>query len=61
MENLPDSTPLDVQLLYKLQNELYDLHDRLQFAENANASRVRDQVLSYCINFSIDNETCFPL
>ncbi|EUB55923.1 hypothetical protein EGR_09237 [Echinococcus granulosus] len=39
MEMLPDNTPLDVQLLYKLQSELYDLHDRLQYAENANTSR----------------------
>ena len=40
MEVLGDGTPLDIQLLYKLQNELYDLHDRLQDSENANASRV---------------------
>ncbi|KAL5969752.1 Centriolin [Taenia solium] len=39
METLPDNTPLDTQLLYKLQKELYDLHDRLQYAENANTSR----------------------
>nr|CUU99557.1 centrosomal protein 1 [Hymenolepis microstoma] len=44
MENLPDNTPLDVQLLYKLQDELYDLHDRLQFAENANASRLEEAI-----------------
>ncbi|VUZ50800.1 unnamed protein product [Hymenolepis diminuta] len=44
MENLPESTPLDVQLLYKLQDELYDLHDRLQFAENANASRLEEAI-----------------
>ncbi|KAM3186703.1 hypothetical protein ACTXT7_003781 [Hymenolepis weldensis] len=44
MENLPDSTPLDVQLLYKLQDELYDLHDRLQLAENANASRLEEAI-----------------
>ncbi|VDO01475.1 unnamed protein product [Rodentolepis nana] len=44
MENLPDNTPLDVQLLYKLQDELYDLHDRLQFAENANASRLDEAI-----------------
>ncbi|VDM27478.1 unnamed protein product [Hydatigera taeniaeformis] len=44
METLPDNTPLDVQLLYKLQNELYDLHDRLQYAENANTSRLEEAI-----------------
>ncbi|KAM7539230.1 hypothetical protein Aperf_G00000056983 [Anoplocephala perfoliata] len=44
MEVLPDNTPLDVQLLYKLQDELYDLHDRLQYAENANASRLEEAI-----------------
>ncbi|CDS38108.1 centrosomal protein 1 [Echinococcus multilocularis] len=44
MEMLPDNTPLDVQLLYKLQSELYDLHDRLQYAENANTSRLEEAI-----------------
>lgn len=42
MEALNSATaPLDVMLLYNLQDELCDLHDRLQASENANSSRVR--------------------
>ncbi|KAL5105286.1 hypothetical protein TcWFU_008850 [Taenia crassiceps] len=44
METLLDNVPLDVQLLYKLQNELYDLHDRLQYAENTNTSRLEEAI-----------------
>ncbi|VDK37310.1 unnamed protein product [Taenia asiatica] len=44
METLPDNTPFDVQLLYKLQKELYDLHDRLKYAENANTSRLEEAI-----------------
>ena len=44
MEMLGANTPLDIQLLYKLQSELYDLHDRLQYSENANASRLEEAI-----------------
>uniref|UniRef100_A0A5K3EWE7 Centriolin n=1 Tax=Mesocestoides corti TaxID=53468 RepID=A0A5K3EWE7_MESCO len=53
MEVLSVNTPLDLQLLYNLQDELCDLHDRLQYSENANASRLEEAIRHISL---LDNE-----
>ncbi len=48
MDVLPqngDASSLDIRLLFTLQDELCDLHRRLQLTEAANANRVSVAVL----------------